>query len=107
MNLASGDAADIGRMLGWAARPRETPARHDDYHRLIMRYRNDADFASAVDAVFIGAGLYLIVDDREGGIVTAAPDSPLRVTLTDVMKRAGPTQRAAVGAVILAIAHTA
>ncbi|MCW2659265.1 MAG: hypothetical protein JWP83_417 [Mycobacterium sp.] len=107
MNLAGGDAADIGRMLGWAARPRETPARHDDYHRLIMRYRNDADFASAVDTVFIGAGLYLTVDDREGAIVTAAPDSPLRVTLTDVMKRAGPTQRAVVGAVILAIAHTA
>jgi hypothetical protein len=107
MNLASADAADIGRMLGWAARPRETPARHDDYHRLTVRYRNDPDFAAAVDAVFIGAGLYLTVDDREGAIVTAAPDSPLRVTLTDVMKRANPTQRAVVGAVILAIAHSA
>jgi hypothetical protein len=106
MNLV-GDAADIGRMLGWASRPRETPARHDDYHRLIVRYRNDVDFATAVDAVFMGAGLYLTVDEREGAIVTASPDSPLRVTLTDVMKRGQPSQRAVVGAVILAIAHTA
>ena len=106
MNLV-GDAADIGRMLGWASRPRETPARHDDYHRLIARYRNDVDFATEVDAVFLGAGLYLTVDEREGAIVTAAPDSPLRVKLTDVMKRAQPSQRAVVGAVILAIAHTA
>jgi hypothetical protein len=106
MSLIS-DAADIGRMLGWAARPRETPVRHDDYHRLIARYRDDPDFAAAVDTAFAGAGLYLTVDDREGAIVTAAPDSPLRVTLTDVVKRAQPVQRAVVGAVILAIAYAA
>jgi hypothetical protein len=106
MSLTS-DAADIGRLLGWAARPREVPARHDDYHRLIVRYRDDPDFATAVDAAFAGAGLYLTVDEREGAIVTAAPDSPMRVTLTDVMKRAQPNQRAVVGAVILAVAQTA
>jgi hypothetical protein len=106
MSLSS-DAADIGRLLGWAARPRETPARHDDYHRLVVRYRDDPDFAQAVDAAFAGSGLYVTVNDREGAIVTAAPDSPLRVTLTDVMKRAQPGQRAVVGAVILAVAHTA
>ncbi|GFG53486.1 hypothetical protein CQY20_22030 [Mycolicibacterium agri] len=100
------DAADIGRLLGWAARPRETPARHEDYHRLVSRYRGDADFASAVDAAFAAAGLYVTVDEREGAIVAAAPDSPLRVTLSDVMKRAQPLQRAVVGAVILAIAYT-
>ncbi|RFZ47394.1 hypothetical protein MSS4_03392 [Mycobacterium marinum] len=106
MSLAS-DAADIGRLLGWASRPREIPARHDEYHRLIVRYRDDPDFARAVDAAFAGAGLYLSVDEREGAIVSAAPDSPLRVTMTDVMKRSQPAQRAIVGAIILAIAHTA
>lgn len=105
MSLAS-DASDIGRLLGWASRPRDIPARHEEYHRLIVRYRDDADFARAVDAAFAGAGLYLAVDDREGAIVTAAPDSPLRVTLSDVMKRSQPAQRALVGAIILAIAHT-
>lgn len=104
---ATSDAADIGRLLGWAARPREVPARHDDYHRLVERYREDPDFAHAADAAFAGAGLYLTVNDREGAIITAAPDSPLRVTLTDVMKRAQPIHRAVVGAIILAVASTA
>lgn len=106
MNLTR-EAADIGRLLWWAARPRETPARHEDYHRLITRYRGDPDFAAAADAVFLGAGLYVTVDEREGIIVAAAPDSPLRVTLSDVVKRTQPIQRAVVGAVILAVAYTA
>lgn len=101
------DAADIGRLLAWAARPKEIPARHDDYHRLISRYRNDPDFAQTTDAVFAGAGIHLNIDEREGAIVFAAPDSPLRVTLSDFMKRASPFQRAAIGAAILAIASTA
>lgn len=101
------DAIDVGRLLGWAARPRETPSRHDDYHRLVVRYRNEPDFAASVDAVFTGVGLHLTVDDRDGVVVTAAYDSPLRVTLTDLMKRAQPTHRAVVGAVILAVARTA
>jgi hypothetical protein len=104
---ASSDAIDIGRFIGWAARPRETPGRHDDYHRIVMRYRNEPDFAAAVDAVFTGAGLFLIVDERDGVIVTANPDSPLRVTITDVMKRAQPYHRAVIGAVVLAVARTA
>lgn len=106
MNL-NGDAADIGRMLAWAARPREAPGRHDDYHRLVARYRREPDFAAAVDAFCSGAGLHLIVDERDGAIVSATADSPLRVTLTDVMKRAQPHQRAVVGAVLLAIASVA
>jgi hypothetical protein len=101
------DAADVGRMLAWAARPKETPARHDEYHRVTARYRSEPDFAAMVDAVFSGAGLYLIVDERDGVIVTAQADSPLRVTSADVMKRAQPYQRAVIGAVVLAAARTA
>lgn len=101
------DAIDIGRILAWASRPRETPGRHDDYHRVVTRYRNEPDFAAAVDAVFAGAGLCLAVDERDGAIVTATPDSPLRVTVTDIMKRAQPYHRAVIGAVILAVARTA
>lgn len=101
------DAVDMGRMLGWAARPRETPGRNDDYHRLISRYRSEPDFAAAVDAMFSGAGLRLYVDDRDGAIVTATATSPLRVTITDLMKRAQPYQRAVVGAVVLAVARAA
>lgn len=101
------DGLDIGRILAWAARPRETPGRHDDYYRLVTRYRNEPDFAAAVDAVFSGAGLRLAVDERDGAIVTAMQDSSLRVTVTDIMKRAQPYHRAVIGAVILAVARTA
>jgi hypothetical protein len=101
------DAVDVGRILAWASRPRETPGRHDDYHRVVARYRNEPDFAATVDAVFSGAGLYLTVDERDGIIVTANADSPLRVTVTDIMKRAQPYHRAVVGAVVLAVARAA
>jgi hypothetical protein len=104
---AFSDATDIGRILAWASRPRETPARHDDYHRVVTRYRSEPDFAAAVDAVFFGAGLHLAVDERDGVIVVASPDSPLRVTVTDIMRRAQPHHRAVVGAVVLAVARTA
>lgn len=104
---AINDSVDIGRMLAWAARPRETPGRHDDYHRVVARYRNEPDFAAMVDAVFTGAGLYLLVDDRDGIVATANADSPLRITASDVVKRAQPAHRAAIGAVILAIARSA
>jgi len=104
---AASDPIDIGRLLAWASRPRETPGRHDDYHRVVTRYRNEPDFATVVDAVFSGAGLCLAVDDRDGVIVTANADSPLRVTVTDIMKRDQPYHRAAIGAVVLAVARTA
>jgi hypothetical protein len=104
---ANNDSVDVGRMLAWAGRPRETPSRHDDYHRVVARYRNEPDFAATVDAVFTGAGLYLLVDERDGIVATANADSPLRVTASDVVKRAQPAHRAAIGAVILTIARTA
>jgi hypothetical protein len=101
------DATDIGILLGWAARPREIPARNDEYHRLILRYRNEPDFARLAEAVFLGAGLHLSVDERVGAIAAASPDSPLRLTMGDFMKRANLAQRSVVGAVILAVASTA
>jgi hypothetical protein len=101
------DALDLGLLLAWASRPRETPARHDDYHRVVMRYRQDPDFAMAADAMFTGAGLQVIVDERDGVIVTAEADSPLRLTLSDIMKRSQPHHRAVIGAVLLAIARIA
>jgi hypothetical protein len=101
------DALDLGRLLAWASRPRETPARHDDYHRVVTRYRQDPDFAMAADAMFTGAGLQVIVDERDGVVVTAEADSPLRLTLSDIMKRSQPHHRAVIGAVVLAIAHAA
>lgn len=102
-----GDATDVGTLLGWAARPRETPARHEEYRRVVARYRSDPDFAALADAVLSGAGLELFVDSRDGAVVTATPDSPLRATVSDVVKRTQPAHRALLGAVLLGVARTA
>lgn len=101
------DAGDIGRLLAWAAKPRDLPVNNEDYDRLVNRYRRDPDFAAVADATFAGAGLDLVVDDQDGVIAVAQSDSPLRVTLTDVMKRAQPHHRALIGAAVLALARTA
>ncbi|OHV48669.1 hypothetical protein [Pseudofrankia sp. BMG5.36] len=106
MTLAA-DALDLGRLLAWSARPRESPARHDDYHRVVTRYLQDPDFAQAADALFTGAGLQVIVTAADGVIVTAEATSPLRLPVGDVVKRASPHHRAVVGAVVLAVARTA
>lgn len=105
--MSTADAVDVGRMLAWASRPRDMPGRHEDYHRLVARYHDDPDFAATVDSVFAGAGLAVIVDPREGVLVTAEADSSLRVDVSDIMKRAQPQQRAVIGAVLLAVARTA
>lgn len=102
-----GDEMDIGRFLGWAARPLATPGRHEDLARIVTRYRDDSDFADSVNRVFAGAGLDLHVDDRDGIVVTARQHSMLRLTVTDVVKRAQNQHRAVIGAVILAVARAA
>lgn len=101
------DAFDVGRLLAWAARPKETPGRHEDLFRVVSRYRREPDFAAHTDAVLAGAGLRVIVDERDGVILVAEPGSPLRVTATDIMKRAQPYHRAVIGAVLLAVARAA
>ncbi|WP_280351856.1 hypothetical protein [Nocardia abscessus] len=101
------DYEDIGRFLAWAARPRETPARSEELHRLVTRYTDEPDFASAVERVFAGAGLDLVVDARDGIIATARNHSPLRLTVTDVSKRSPQQHRAVIGVVVLAVARTA
>lgn len=98
---------DIGRLLAWASRPREVPARHDDYQRVVGRYLDDSDFAALADSVAAGAGIDLIVTERDGVIATATSDSPLRYTTSDIIKRISDVHRSVIGAVVLAIARTA
>lgn len=106
MNLVS-NPDDIGRLLAWASRPREVPARHDDYQRVVARYLDDSDFAALADSVAAGAGIDLIVTERDGVIATATSDSPLRYTTSDIIKRISDVHRSVIGAVVLAIARTA
>ncbi|WP_409464863.1 hypothetical protein [Amycolatopsis sp. GA6-003] len=104
---SAADDIDIGKFFAWAARPRETPARSEELHRIVRRYLDEPDFASAVDHVFSGAGLDLRVDGRDGIVVTARHHSLLRLTAGDIIKRAQPSHRSVIGAVLLAVARTA
>lgn len=97
---------DLGRVLAWAARPKESPLRHEEYHRLLRRHREEPEFAQAVEDIFLGAGLNLIVDERDGFVVTANSDSMLRVTPGDV-GRAFAENRSLIGLILLAISRTA
>lgn len=101
------DATDAGVLLAWASRPRETPLQDEEYHRVIARYRAEPDFAALVDAMFSGAGLSLSVDERDGALVHAEADSPLRFTVSDITKRANQADRAVIGGVVLMIARIA
>jgi hypothetical protein len=104
---SSTDDVDIGKFLAWAGRPRETPGRSEDLHRIVSWYLDEPDFAAAVDRVFSGAGLDVRVDGRDGIIVTARHHSLLRLQAGDIVKRAQPSQRSVIGAVLLAVARTA
>jgi hypothetical protein len=98
---------DIGELLAWASRPTQTPGRDDDYDRVVRRYLDEPEFADAADAVLIGAGLRLTVDERDGAIVIADATSPLRYTTADIIKRSTIQQRAVVGVILLAVARVA
>lgn len=107
MELTSTDLADAGRLLGWSARPRERPARHEEYARLVGRYLDDGAFSAACDSVAAGAGLSLHVDRLGGVIAVADSDSALRMPLSELTKRAQNDRRGLVGAILLSIAKVA
>lgn len=106
MNAVS-NPDDVGRLLAWASRPREVPGRHDDYQRVVARYLDDADFAALAESVAAGAGLDLVVTERDGVIASATSDSLLRYSTTNIIKRITDVHRSVIGAVILAVARTA
>lgn len=102
------DLADAGRLIGWSARPKERPTRHEDYARLVRRYTDDDGFADTCDTFAAGLGLTLSVDAQVGAIAVAEPDSPLRMSMAEFSRRTNNAVRRAVnGVVLLGIARTA
>lgn len=101
------DVADASRLLGWAARPKERPARHEDYGRLVRRYLDDSTFATTCDAVAAGAGITLHVDPTAGAVAVAEHDSPWRMPISELMRRGGTERRGLVGAILCSVAKVA
>jgi hypothetical protein len=89
------DLVDAGRLIGWGAKPKERPARHADYTRLLQRYVEETEFAYFCDRIASGLGLALTVDRDLGVVAVAEAESPLRMPLSDFMRRAAPNSRRA------------
>ena len=101
------DIASAARLVSWSARPKERPARHDDYRQLVERYLASDDFAEIVDACAAGMGLNITVDPVVGAVTSAEPDSPFRVTpggLTRQLKHI--TKKASIATALIGIVRT-
>lgn len=107
MSVTGEDLADIGRLLAYAARPKELPARTEAYRELVDRYLQDEQFALAADRVAAGTGIALHVDPVAGAVAVADADSPLRMPLAEFRKNTYPHERALLGIVVLSVARVA
>ena len=102
------DLAAVGELLGWAARPKETPRKNAAYRDIVTRFTDDEQFADACRKVARGLRLHLSVDPDVGVIATAYPESPLRIPMTDFMKTAATnTRKTLIGVALLGIARCA
>lgn len=107
MSVTGEDLADIGRLLAYAARPKELPARTEAYRELVDRYLQDEQFALAADRVAAGTGIALHVDPVAGAVAVADADSPFRMPLAEFRKNTYPHERALLGIVVLSVARVA
>src|SRR4051794_3983279 len=107
MSVTGDDLADIGRLLGFAAKPKELPARSEAYQQLIERYLHDDQFALAADRVAAGTGVALHVDAVAGVVAVAEANSAFRTPLAEFRKNTYPHERALLGIVVLSVARVA
>lgn len=107
MTTTGEDLAEIGRLLGFAARPRELPARSDIYASLVDRYLRDEQFALAANRVAAGAGVTLHVDPTVGVVAVAYGESPFRIPLAEFRRKTYANERAMLGIVVLSVARVA
>lgn len=97
--------ADASRLVGYALRPRQRPARDQTYAELVRRYRTDDSFAELVAAITVGLDLVVLdADERHGLIVASTDDSVFAVRMSDYAKRTGGEGKAA-ERVLHALAH--
>ena len=97
--------ADASRLVGFALRPRQRPARDQDYAELVARYRINEEFAEIVGAITLGLDLIVLdADERHGLIVASTDDSVFAVKMGDYAKRTGGAGKAP-ERVLHALAH--
>ncbi len=100
-----GAVADASRLVAFALRPKQRPARDETYAELVRRFRDDDGFAELVKAVCLGLDLLVLdVDDRHGMVVASTTDSVFAVRMTEYARRTGGEGKAA-ERVLHALAH--
>ena len=105
-SLTANVLADAGRLISFAARPKEIPARSLAYQEVVDRYLDDRDFAAVCDEIAAGAGLTLHVERSVGVVAVAESDAAWRMPLATFIAKAGD-RRALAGIVLLVIVKLA
>lgn len=100
MPLIDSDHVDIGALVAWALRPAQRPGRHQEYQRLLLRFRTEPEFRSAASAVLHGLGAQVLSDGDFGLILGVAPESPLVFRLSDMPNVTDPEHRLLAGLIL-------
>lgn len=105
---ATSDLRDAARLVQYAFDVRLVPGADDGYAALFERYRIDADFRSATDAVCGGLGLAPLVSLDQGLVLLPQTDSVFHLgSITDFAGGRSPKERTVIGLALLAVAAVA
>ena len=74
--LTETDHTDIGTLIGFALQPNQRPGRSPEYRRVLGRYRAEAEFRTATDAVLFGLHVRTLSDGDFGLVLGVTPESP-------------------------------
>jgi hypothetical protein len=70
MTLMRDDHVDAGVLVSWVLRPNQRPGRSPEHQLVLDRYRTEAEFRAAADAVLHGLGAR-VLSDGDFGLVLA------------------------------------
>lgn len=102
--LTETDHTDLGTLLAFALQPTQRPGRSPEYRRILGRYRTEADFRTATDAVLHGLGAIALADGEFGLILGVDAESPLAFRFSDMPHTTTREGRLLAGLVIVGLA---
>jgi hypothetical protein len=73
--MNSDPSNDAARLLQWALRPGEHPAKNDDYHELLERYLDRLEFRELVKSIASGLGLEIVGVPNHHSSMVLAPQT--------------------------------
>jgi hypothetical protein len=107
----TGESAAVesaARLVALGMRPKQLPARDAVYADLVVRYGQDDEFKTIVQAVAAGLGLVVLAVTRQSGIVLAAQeDSVFEIKMDEYARRTAIGGRRGSEKVIHGVIHMA